>query len=483
MIRDEHVEIPQARRAVPGGLRITDRHWEQLRAHLLSDRNEHAALLMCGVSRRPDRVDFLVRSVVELTAEDYLDSGELHLSISPRSLARHVKRARADGATLVLCHSHPFPGQVLASPIDLATELELCGRVFPGRLAGLPTAALIVGPDGLDGRVWDRAASPLTHVTVIGSRIECLPSNSCGISDSTDTEDGLQDTDTSDATTVRQALLWGDAGQRLLRRAHVAVIGCGGTGSHAVTQLAHLRIGAMTLVDHDVVEISNLSRLVGAVPTDVGCRKVDVLADHARGINPSVQVVAHGVSVLDVDPHALLEADVIVCATDGHGSRALLTEIAQQYLIPIVDLGVEVDPSSDAFRAGGGVRVLRPGRGCLHCSRTLSPALVREEYLDDEQRHVEVQRGYIRGEAAPAPSVVALNGVVASLAVLEVCQLLVGMLGDGRDRLLYRAESRALSTASMPSDSDCYVCGADGLLGMGDARPLPTRWHPAAEAV
>ena len=182
MIRDEPVEVPQAAPARPGGIRLTERHWCQLCAHLLRDGHEHAALLICGVQAHSGGgVEFLVRSVIELTDEDYLEAGELHLSISPRSLARYAKHARSEGATLVLCHSHPFPGEVFASPVDLRTEIELCGRVFPSRLNGIPCAALILGPDGLDGRVWDGGASPLTQVTVIGSRIERRFSNACGL--------------------------------------------------------------------------------------------------------------------------------------------------------------------------------------------------------------------------------------------------------------------------------------------------------------
>lgn len=482
MIHIEHVEIPQLTPSRPAEIRVIERHWDQLRAHLLADRDEHAALLICGLHATRSSVTFLVRGVVPLTDDDYLDAGQLHLSIAPGSLARYVKQARSAGATLILCHSHPFPGEVLASPIDLQTETELCGRVFPGRLSGLPSGALVVGPDGIDGRVWDRgAASPLTQVTVVGGKIARYVSNSCGITGSRPVFRPRQDV-VDNEPTARQALLWGEAGQRVIRAARVAVVGCGGTGSHVVAQLAHLRLGGMTLIDNDKVEATNLSRLVGATPADVGRFKVEVLAEHARAINPSIEMTTISDSVLDVPPSSLLDADVIVCATDGHGSRALLTEIAQQYLVPVVDLGVEVDPSPETFRAGGGVRVLRPGRGCLHCANTLVPELVREEYLDDAQRRDEVKRGYIRDEPVPAPSVIALNGVVASLAVLEVCELLVGMLGSGRNRLLYRAESRALTTATMPIDANCYVCGESGLLGLGDTRPLPTRWRATADA-
>jgi len=105
----------------------------------------------------------------------------------------------------------------------------------------------------------------------------------------------------------------------------------------------------------------------------------------------------------------------------------------------------------------------------------LDPALVREEYLTDDQRAEEERRGYLRGVSAPAPAVVALNGVVASLACLEVCQLLAGFLGAASDRVLFRAHRRAVTTAPIPSDPACYVCGTDGLLGLGDGRDLPIR--------
>jgi molybdopterin/thiamine biosynthesis adenylyltransferase len=477
----EVINLPQVRGAEPGEIRITARHWEQLRAHLLSDGREHAALLACGLASRNGRPVFLVRAVIELTDEDMLDAGELHLSIAPQSLARHIKAARRASATLILCHSHPFPGRIAASPIDLSTEVDLCGRVLPSRLGGAPCAALVVGPDGLDGRMWRRgAAAALSYVTVVGDHVEHMSIGSHGVVRRS--ADGELGSGLEDLSTARQELLWGADGQRILRGAHVAVVGCGGTGSHVVSQLTHLRVGALTLVDPDIVEQSNLSRLVGAGLDDLGQAKVDVLARHAKSINRSIDVTTAAVSVLDLEPQVLVDADVIVCATDGHGSRALLTELAQQYLVPVVDLGVEVDPNAAVFRAGGGVRVLRPGRGCLHCAQTLSPALVREEYLDDEQRTVEIERGYIRGAHVPDPSVIALNGVVASMAVLEVCQLLVGMLGCARDRVLYRAESRRVTTVAIRSDDACFVCGAGGLLGVGDARPLPTRWRAASAA-
>jgi molybdopterin/thiamine biosynthesis adenylyltransferase len=468
------MDIPIDPSAQGADLRILEPDWRQLTEHLLVDGDEHAALLICGVRQHRGAVTYLVQQVVPLTSNDYLDQGREHLSVAPTTLARHAKRARLAGAAIVLVHSHPFPGSVAASEIDLRTELDLCRRVLTAR-TGTPAAALVVGPDGLDARSWTaNGATPLHTVRVIGERVVTIASGSRGVSAARPT---TRDAATRDieSTTDRQELLWGQHGQQRLRQAHVVIVGCGGTGSHVAIQLAHLRVGRLTLIDYDRVEPSNLSRILAATPGDIGRLKAEVLTDICRSINSNLDVVAIPASILDVDPAAYTGADVIVCATDGHGSRSLLTEVAVQYLVPMIDLGVEVVPGTDTFRAGGGVRVLRPGRGCLWCAQTLSPALVREEYLSPDQRADEVRRGYIRDAAEPAPSVVALNGVVASLAVLEVCQLLVGMLGSGRARLLYRAEQRALGTVALQSHPACHVCGDHGVLARGDAQPVKTR--------
>ena len=442
-------------------LRLTDRQWVRLRGHLLADGSEHAAALVCGTLTSPEATVLTTRRVIPLDADDLLHSSPLHLSISPVALARVAKEARAQAGTVVLCHSHPWPGRVRPSPLDLKTETDLCGRALAGRLLPRPVGALVLGPDAFSARIWqDGRATEIDRLRIVGDQIVVLPEPvALGAADAV----------------ARQVLAWGNLGQSRLTAAHVAVVGAGGTGSQVAVQLAHLGVGRLTFVDFDTVERSNLSRLLGSTPADVGRGKVDVLASAVQAVNPDLTVRTLAASVIDIDPILLADVDVVVCATDGHGSRALLTEVAQQYVLPVVDLGVDVIPTEGAVQAGGQVRVLRPGRGCLHCAGMLDPALVREEYLTDDQRAEEERRGYLRGVTAPAPAVVALNGVLASLACLEVCQLLAGFLGGASDRVLYRAHRRAVTTASIPSDPACYVCGTDGLLGLGDGRDLPVR--------
>jgi molybdopterin/thiamine biosynthesis adenylyltransferase len=454
---------------MPAEIRITERHWTQLRAHLLADDREHAAVLMAGAAQVGGDPILLVRELVPLGEPDLLASSDLHLEVSPVSLARLLKRASLDGTSIIVCHSHPFPGPVGPSSIDLATERELCGRVASLRLDGRPVGALILGPDGASGRVWGNGRPAAAVVRIVGGSVRVLqPMPPAEIAEE------------PAPSFARQMLLWGRGGQDRLGTAKAVVVGAGGTGSHVAQQLAHLGIGELAIVDPDVLETSNLSRVVGSTTDDVGAAKVEVAARAARAVRPDIRVVTIEASVLDIDPTPLIGADVIACCTDGHGSRALLNELVQQYLVPVVDVGIEVQPGEVSSRAGGGVRVLRPGRPCLQCMRVLDPGLVREELLSDTERLRELELGYLRGGQIAAPAVVALNGVVASLAVTEICDLLIGLFASSPDRLIYRAETRAVASVGSGADGSCYVCGTDGLLGRGDSRSLPRRRQPRA---
>jgi len=440
---------------MPAELRLTDAVHQELHDHLLApDGYEHAAIVSCGYVNAGDTSILLARRVIALGAADVATSerGD-HLEISPVALAREAKAAAHRGETVVVAHSHPFPGRVAASPIDLFTERDLCGRVLPARTRR-PVGALVVGPDGFDGRAWYSGDAEALAVRIGGRLASEAPMFP------------------PDERVARQLLVWDRAGQSRLAAAHVVVVGVGGTGSHVALQLAHLGVGGVTLIDDDLVEVSNLSRLVGATAADIGSAKVDTVGRHLRRVRPEMNVITRCCSVLDVEPADVAAADLIVCCTDGHSSRAWLAELSAQYLVTLIDMGVEVQASAGATRAGGGVRVCRPGDPCLHCAGVIDPARVRAELLTPADKALEVARGYLRGLDTPAPSVVALNGVIASLAVMEAVNELVGLFAQAPVRLLYRAEARAVTTAATAGDERCYVCGTDGIVALGADRPL-----------
>lgn len=90
----------------------------------------------------------------------------------------------------------------------------------------------------------------------------------------------------------RTQLLIGEEGIRKLSLSHVLVVGLGGVGAYAAEQLARAGIGKMTIVDSDVVNISNKNRQLLALDSTIGRYKADVMAERIREINPDVEVVA-----------------------------------------------------------------------------------------------------------------------------------------------------------------------------------------------
>jgi tRNA A37 threonylcarbamoyladenosine dehydratase len=87
--------------------------------------------------------------------------------------------------------------------------------------------------------------------------------------------------------------LYGLAGARAIRHAHVAVAGIGGVGSWAAEALARSGVGELTLIDLDHVAESNINRQVHALASTVGQAKVQAMAERIAQINPACQV--HGI--------------------------------------------------------------------------------------------------------------------------------------------------------------------------------------------
>ena len=88
----------------------------------------------------------------------------------------------------------------------------------------------------------------------------------------------------------RERMLLGDEAMQVLAASHVAVFGVGGVGSFAAEALARAGVGAITLVDHDTVSLTNLNRQLIALHSTIGMRKTDVMASRILDINPACRV-------------------------------------------------------------------------------------------------------------------------------------------------------------------------------------------------
>jgi len=193
----------------------------------------------------------------------------------------------------------------------------------------------------------------------------------------------------------------------------------------------------------------------------------------AKRLGSYTRVVEISESVTDAaGASALLDSDVIVCCTDNHWSRMVLNAMAFQYYVPVLDLGVELQARG---AAGGRIAWLAPGSACLWCMAVLDPERVRIEQLPQATYLDEVQRGYVEGLDEPAPAVVSINGVVASLAVTELLARVTRFAGDAprASLLLYRLADGVVRRTSVTAREDCPTCSNKGLLGSGDLAAPP----------
>ena len=151
----------------------------------------------------------------------------------------------------------------------------------------------------------------------------------------------------------RTRFLLGDAAMDKLKNAHVAVFGLGGVGGYAVEALARSGVGALTLVDHDTVSVSNRNRQILATEETVGQEKALVAARRVASIDPSIRVYPKVCFYLP-DTSAefdFTEFDYVVDAIDTVTGKLTLIQAAQAAGTPIISCmgtGNKLDPT--AFR-------------------------------------------------------------------------------------------------------------------------------------
>lgn len=214
----------------------------------------------------------------------------------------------------------------------------------------------------------------------------------------------------------RQSFL-GPRSEELLRSATIGIVGLGGGGSHVAQQLAHIGIGRVLLFDPDNVELSNLNRLVGATAQDANAHseKVEVARRLFLGINPAAEIQTYAVQ-WQLAADALQEADVLISCVDSYAARQDLEVSARRFLVPIVDIGMDVHLVGGRPHMAGQVILSSPGGPCFRCLG----------FLTDENLRREAE---LYGAAGGRPQVVWANGVLASIAVGLVVDLLTGWQG------------------------------------------------------
>ena len=137
---------------------------------------------------------------------------------------------------------------------------------------------------------------------------------------------------------LRTQMLLGTEAVEKLQRARVAVFGIGGVGGYTVEALARSGIGAIDLIDHDTVSVSNINRQILATHSTVGLPKVEAAKRRILDINPDCVVRTHPVFYTPetADGFDFREYDYVVDAIDTVTGKLQLVQAAMAAETPII---------------------------------------------------------------------------------------------------------------------------------------------------
>ncbi|HYL91023.1 MAG TPA: ThiF family adenylyltransferase [Burkholderiales bacterium] len=282
----------------------------------------------------------------------------------------------------------------------------------------------------------------------------------------------------------RNIRFFGADGQAKLRNAHVAVAGCGGLGQHVIQQLAFLGVSKLTLIEDEALSRSNLNRYILARHDDPipGTHKIDNALRAISAIDPSIEVTPIRNSIRSREAfEALRPVHSVFGCFDNDGARLILNEYAKAYSKEYYDLASDIEQDA-GLRYGGRVVRVDHTPGCLVCLGHIDLAAAREDLESDAARR---DRAKIYGVDADllddgGPSVVSINGVVASLGATEYVLSVTGIRSPKR-LLTYRGDRGIVTTGNADATPGCYFC--ETIAGTGASAAVERYIITAAESV
>ena len=229
----------------------------------------------------------------------------------------------------------------------------------------------------------------------------------------------------------------GIEGQEKFRAAHALIVGAGGLGSPAALYLAAAGVGALTVCDHDTVDLTNLQRQIVHRNDAIGTPKAESARRTLAAVNPEVKVHALTERVAGARLDELVRAaDVVLDCSDNFATRHAINRACVALRKPLVSgAGVRFDGQIAVFD----LRV--PQAPCYHC-------------LFPEQGANEDMRCAVMGVFAP------LTGIIGATQAAEALKLIAG-IGDSLNGRLLLLDALAMEwrTVRLKRDPACAVCG------------------------
>ena len=240
----------------------------------------------------------------------------------------------------------------------------------------------------------------------------------------------------------------GGVGQAKLLSSSVLVIGAGGLGSPLALYLAAAGVGRIGIVDHDVVEETNLQRQIAYAAADRGRLKVDAMADRLHSLEAGGEIITHDERLCADNAERLVGAyDIIADGCDDLDTRLLVHDVAMKLGKPLVSGAVQgLDGQITTYKA-----YLGDPHPCMRCFMGDTPSA---------DGLPTCAQGGILGSAA---------GVVGSLQATEVIKECLGLPGLSGRLLFYDAALADMTSMRLPRRAECrsacVAAGRDGCCG------------------
>lgn len=452
-------------------LRLTQPIHDELLA-MATNRVETGAVLLAHlVPTDQGRSLLLATELILVDEAAYEVRTDQSLQVTSDGYVHALKRARMTGTVPIWVHSHPGDGSSPRPSRHDRIVNEQLTDLFADRSDTGSYGFLIVSYRShaltFTGALDGPAAGPIDRLSVIGARwqFRSAEDNPRGIN-----YDLLD----------RNVKAFGEQIQHTISSLTVAIVGAGGTGSPTAEQLVRLGVRSFILIDPKNLSESNLTRVYGSTPADVGRPKVDVLGDHLERIAPDVTVTRiRGSITTEAVAEALRGADVIFGCTDDNAGRIRLSRFPYYYLTPVIDCGVQIDSDGNQIISGifGRVTVVHPGTACLVCRDRIDFARAEAEVRPTEEQSRLEEEGYAPALPGVEPAVVAFTTLVAATAVGELLERLVGY-GDNptpSEQLLY-IHDRAVRVNHEEPHADHYCDPATPRVGTDRDMFLGLNW-------
>jgi molybdopterin/thiamine biosynthesis adenylyltransferase len=230
----------------------------------------------------------------------------------------------------------------------------------------------------------------------------------------------------------------GGPGQMKIRAANMLVIGAGGIGSPAIQYLAAAGVGALTIVDDDVVSLSNLQRQVLFTTEDIGQSKAKLAAKRVRAINPNVAVTAVVHRITSENAADLLRnMDVVLDGSDNFKTRLAVADAANAARVPLVSAAI-----GQFHGQLGTFRGWEADKPCYRC------------FVGDAHDAEDCDN------CADLGVLGAMVGMLGSMAAMEALRVVTGFGSDQAGKLqVIDGLDLTMRAIRLPKDPGCSTCG------------------------